>query len=80
MAEVKIRKLDDWVVATHKARAEAAGRSLEEELRQMLTMMAEQPRAEMAKAFAAVRAQLRRKHGVLSDSTPHIRAERDRRR
>ena len=37
MAEVKIRKLPDWVVAHHKRAAERAGRSLEEELRQFLT-------------------------------------------
>jgi plasmid stability protein len=34
MADVKIRKLDDWVVESFRARAKRAGRSLEDELRQ----------------------------------------------
>jgi plasmid stability protein len=37
MADAKIRKLDDWVVQSFRARAKEAGRSLEEELRQFLT-------------------------------------------
>ncbi|HTQ14233.1 MAG TPA: hypothetical protein VMH86_10185 [Rhizomicrobium sp.] len=37
MADVKIRKLPDWVVDRYKRSAKAAGRSLEEELRLFLT-------------------------------------------
>ena len=37
VADVKIRKLPDWVVDTYRARAQAAGHSLEEELRSLLT-------------------------------------------
>ena len=44
MADVKIRKLDDWVVASFRACARQAGRSLEEELRQFLTEAARERR------------------------------------
>ena len=37
MAEVKIRDLPDWVVAAHKSKAQQAHRSLEAELRRLLT-------------------------------------------
>lgn len=37
MGAITIRKLDDAVVARLKARAKAAGRSMEEEARQILT-------------------------------------------
>ena len=48
MADVKIRKLDDWVVESFRARAKQAGRSLEEELRQFLTEAARERRRRFA--------------------------------
>jgi len=78
MAEVKIRKLPDWVVAHHRRNAERAGRSLEEELRQFLTSDALERREKLRKRLAETRAIIRKRHGVLSDSTADIRAERER--
>jgi len=76
MAEVKIRKLPDWVVATYKLRAEREGRSLEEELRVLLSQFSLKPKQERIAEMQAFRKMLRRKYGKLSDSTSGIRAER----
>jgi plasmid stability protein len=77
MADVKIRNLDDHVLASHRARAQLAGRSVEEELRHVLTEAARAARLKAAEEFRKVREQLRAKHGVLPDSTPGIREERE---
>ncbi|MDP2996793.1 MAG: hypothetical protein Q8N47_04840 [Bryobacterales bacterium] len=77
MADVKIRKLPDWVVAAFRTRAECSGRSLEEELRVLLTDTASRPRQERAAEMEAFRKMLRRKYGPLSDSTDGIRADRE---
>ncbi len=77
MADVKIRKLPDWVVAAYKVRAEHAGRSLEEELRNLLVDGASNSRKDLVRKVRASRARLRRRFGVLSDSTPGIREERE---
>ena len=78
MAELKIRKLPDWVVAHHRRNAERAGRSLEEELRQFLTEDALKKRDRLWERLAETRAKIRKRHGVLSDSTADIREERER--
>ncbi|MBU0725378.1 MAG: hypothetical protein KJ904_07205 [Alphaproteobacteria bacterium] len=78
MADVKIRKLSDWVVETLKIRARSAGRSLEEELRHVLTEAAMEPRRRFLERATALRADIRDQHGILPDSTPGIRQERDR--
>jgi plasmid stability protein len=77
MADVKIRKLDDWVVHSFRARATQAGRSLEEELRQTLTELAKGRRQALIEEIDAFREEVRAKHGELPDSTPLIRATRD---
>ena len=77
MAEVKIRRLDDRVVATHRDRAERAGRSLEEELRLLLTEAALRPQHEFARRVAELREQIRREHGLFPDSTELIREDRE---
>ena len=77
MADVKIRKLPDWVLAAHKSRVQNAGRSLEEELRLVLTTAALRPQKELTRKIAAFRNSLRRKHGLLPDSTPQIREDRE---
>lgn len=77
MADVKVRKLDDWVVEAIKARARRAGRSLEEELRRVITDTALKAQHEFADRSAAWRKAMRRKHGTFSDSTPLIREDRD---
>lgn len=79
MADVKIRKLEDWVVETHRALAEAAGRSLEEELRRLVTEAALKPQHEFARQVRALKDELLERYGVMPDSTPLIREDRDRR-
>jgi plasmid stability protein len=79
MADVKIRKLPDWVVVRHKRTAELAGHSLEEELRTIITETALEKRRYWDRRLGKLRAEIRRKHGTLPDSTSGIRAERDRR-
>jgi plasmid stability protein len=76
MADVKIRKLPDWVVSAFRVRANHAGRSLEEELRTLLTEAAAKPKRASAAEMAAFRSMLRRKYGPMGDSTGGIRADR----
>jgi plasmid stability protein len=76
MADLKIRKLPDWVVSVFRVRASDAGRSMEEELRTLLTEAASRPKRQSAAEMAAFRSMLRRKYGPLSDSTGGIRADR----
>lgn len=77
MADVKIRKLPEGVIGAFKLRASAAGRSLEAELRQVLTEAASKPAKDRAAELSAFRDMLRRKYGELSDSTAAIRADRE---
>jgi plasmid stability protein len=77
MADVKIRKLPDSVVATFRLRAAAAGRSMEEELRLLLTEAASRSKQDMVAELDAFREMLRREYGTLSDSTEGIREDRE---
>lgn len=76
MADVKIRNLEDHVVDAYKQRAEAQGRSLEEELRQTLRKGLSQNSKELADELREFQ---KRMFGdrVLSDSTDYIRAQRE---
>jgi plasmid stability protein len=76
MADVKVRNLPDWVVRSFRKRAENEGRSLEEELRMLITAEATRQREEMLRELKAFQNKMRKKYGVLSDSTPGIREER----
>ncbi|MBV8799234.1 MAG: hypothetical protein JOY77_01505 [Alphaproteobacteria bacterium] len=78
MAEVKIRKLPDWVVEHHKRKAERAGRSLEEELRILLTDDASAKRQYWLKRAAKTREAIRRRRGTIPNLTEIIREERER--
>ena len=78
MAEVKIRKLPDWVVAHHKRNAEKAGRSLEEELRLLLTESASARRDYWLKQIAEHREKIRKRRGNIPDLVKIIREERER--
>jgi hypothetical protein len=77
MADVRVRGLDEKVVAELKAQARRHGRTLGDELRGVLTDAAWRPRREWAKKLQDMRETLREKHGLLPDSTPGIRAWRD---
>lgn len=76
MADVKVRNLPDWIVNSFRKRAENQGRSLEEELRMLITAEATRRREETLSELKAFRDKMRKKYGVLSDSTPGIREDR----
>jgi hypothetical protein len=40
MGDIKVRKLDDWIVGVHQDIAEQAGKSLEQHLRELLAASA----------------------------------------
>jgi len=65
MAEMKIRKLDERLVETFRARAWQAGRSLEEVLRQLLTDTARDRRRQLIAELDELNAGLRDKYGEL---------------
>lgn len=77
MAELKIRDVSDSTVAFFRQRAMAKGISLEEELRQTLTETQMESRRQILAELDAFREGLGRKYGIMPDSTPGIRAERD---
>lgn len=74
MAQVLVRNLDDGVVTALKRRAERHGRSLEQELRDILSRAARPSREELLAETLRIRAMT---PGVLSDSTELIREDRD---
>lgn len=76
---MKIRKVPDWVIESFRSRAAALGRSLEEELRLLLTEVARARRQEFVAEAGAFQQNLRTRYGQLSDSTPGIREDRERR-
>lgn len=77
MAQVIIRNLDDDVVSRLKAKAELHGRSLEQELRDILTRAAPLSPEEKLAVADRVRA-MTPKHVEQTDSTLLIREWRDR--
>ena len=79
MTDVRVRNLDDDVVAQLKERARMNGRSLENEIREALTELAMRPQREIAKRAAELRASIKAESGILTDSATFIREERDRR-
>ena len=77
MPDVKIRKLEDWVVQSYRSTAEHAGHSLEEELRRVLTDTARRRRQETVAQLDALKDRFRREGMKPVDSTPGIRADRE---
>lgn len=77
MADVQIRELPDSVIAMFRARAAAAGRSVEEELRLLIIEAASRSRQEMVAELRAFRDKLEQEYGLLSDSTEGIRQDRE---
>jgi antitoxin FitA len=78
MAEVRVRNVEDWVVAALRARAKRHGKSLEGELREALKEEVLRPQREAAAELRAAREEMRGKYGLMSDSTVGIREDRDR--
>jgi plasmid stability protein len=77
MTDVRVRNLDNWVVEALRARAKRHGRSLEGELRELLSEEAMRPRLEAAARAQALREGIAREHGLLPDSAALIREDRD---
>ena len=75
MAQVLVRQLEDKVVAALKARARRNNRSLEEELRAILTSAAKPDKAEFWRLAGEIRS---RSKSTGPDSTELIREDRDR--
>ncbi|MBM4367691.1 MAG: hypothetical protein FJ102_15880 [Deltaproteobacteria bacterium] len=83
MAQVLVRNLDEVVVDRLRRRAAASGRSLEAELRLVLTAAAGGTVDARLAALEAIRADIRAHQAAArlatpSDSTELIRADRDR--
>ena len=74
MAQITIRQLDDAVVARLRQRAAAAGRSMEQEVREILTSVCADPEAIVSRLR-----QRQRSYGgrVFSDSAEIVRQMRD---
>ena len=77
MTEVRIRNVDEWVVEWHRQKAKRTGRSLESELRDLLTTAALERKRAITDQMRADMEELRRKYGEFPDSTPFLREERD---
>lgn len=76
MAQVLIRNLDEATVDALKVRAAAHGRSLEQELRLLLTEAAQPTREEVVRTATAIRELGRKPIDVDLDSL--VREDRDR--
>ena len=79
MTEVRLRNVDDWVVEWHRHQAKLEGKSLENELCQVLTEAALAKKRELATEMRAGLEELRSKYGTFSDSAAIIREDRDHR-
>jgi plasmid stability protein len=77
MKEVRVRNLPDEIVHALRRRAQRNGHSLEGELRELLTEEAIRPHRDLVASLKRSQEEQRAAHGVLSDSTPYIRAMRD---
>jgi len=77
MSDVRVRKLDDWVVGWFRTQAKQHGRSLEGELREVLKEAALRRKREISSELRADLEQLEQKYGLFSDSAELIREDRD---
>lgn len=78
MAEVRVRNVPADIVGEWKDRAKRHGRSLEAELRELMINEALRPRRELMEDIERFSDSLQEKYGMLPDSTPIIREDRDR--
>ena len=77
MAQVLVRNLDDDVVERLKGRAAAAGRSLEAELREIVTAAAKPSKAELFAQLDQIRARSRPPGPGEPTAVEMIREDRD---
>lgn len=75
--DLRIRNLNDAVVRELKDQAKRLGKGWQGFLHDALTDVALRPRRELAARLREQHAAMRAEFGVLRDSTPGIRAERD---
>lgn len=78
MTDIRVRNVDNQVVAALKAQAKRHGHTFGDELRQLLAEAAHRPRREMVDKLRQLHEAMRLECGLLPDSTPGIREERDR--
>lgn len=78
MGELRVRNLEPAVTMEFKERAMRHGRSVEAELRELLTAEAMRPRLEIADELQRLSALIKAECHDLPDSTRLIREERDR--
>jgi plasmid stability protein len=78
MAQILVRNLEDEVVATFRRRAEAGGRSLEQELREVLRSAARPTGAELAAVAAEIASMTPGAVQGRSDSLELLRDDRGR--
>lgn len=76
MAELRIRKIDDWVLAVHQRLALRENDSLENRVRRLLTEAAIEPQYRFADRAEAQLHRLKEKYGVMADSADLVRDER----
>jgi hypothetical protein len=79
MTEVRIRNVEDWAVEWHPHQAKLAGRSLQSELRDIITEAARAKKRAIAEEMRAGLDALCGRYGTFSDSAKVIREDRDRR-
>jgi plasmid stability protein len=77
MAQINVRSLEDWVVASFRERAERNGRSLEAELRDALRNEALRTRRRIAAELKQLRDSMEQQSGPLADTTTILRQMRD---
>ena len=80
MGQIIIRNLDDRIIETLKRRAQAAGRSMEAEAREVLARLADDPAERRLAAIAAMQAEFERSRipgTTLPDSLELLRESRD---
>ena len=77
MAQIHVRNLEGWVVASFRERAERHGRSLEAELRDVLRDEALRNRRRIAAELKELREQMEQQYGPLADTTALLRQMRD---
>jgi antitoxin FitA len=77
MAQINVRNLEDWVVASFRERAERNGRSLEAELRDALRNEALRTRRRIAAELKQLRDSMEQQYGPLADTTTILRQMRD---
>ena len=79
MAEVRVRNLEEWVVEEFRKRAQRHGRSMEAELREVLSTEAASRKKKILEEMRALREETFKKYGLMSDSAELIRQDRDER-